>query len=243
MAYVIVLHLSPEHVSHVDELLQKVTGMPVVQVRECTPIRPNSVYVISPNSDLTMQDGHLDSTPTGESRHRGVTIDRFFGTLGEVHGNRAFGIVLSGTGSDGTNGLKAVKAAGGVTFAQEPDDAEHDSMPRNAISSGAVDFVLRAREMPERLAALWRSARAIALPQLEDKPTPEDITARTEEALREILAFVRARTGHDFSQYKRATLLRRIERRLQINQLRDLITYRDYIREQGAKAAICCAIC
>jgi two-component system, chemotaxis family, CheB/CheR fusion protein len=232
MAYVIVLHLSPEHISHVDEVLQKVTGMPVEQVTARTPIRPDTVYVISPNSDLRMHDGHLDPTPTSQGRERGVTIDHFFGTLGGAHGNRAFGIVLSGTGSDGTNGLKAVKAGGGVTFAQEPDDAEYDSMPRNAIGSGAVDFVLRAREMPERLAALWQNARAIALPQLEDRPTPEDTAARTEDALREILTILRSRTGHDFSQYKRATLLRRIERRLQVNQLRDLVTYRDYIREQ-----------
>jgi two-component system CheB/CheR fusion protein len=235
MAYVIVLHLSPEHESHVDELLQKVTAMPVVQVRKRELIRPNTVYVISPKSGLAMSDRHLDPT-SSKARGRGMTIDRFFGTLAEAHGNRAFSVVLSGTGSDGTLGSKSVKAGGGVTLAQAPDEAEYDTMPRNAISSGAVDFVMSAGEMPDKLVSVWEAARAIALPALEEKPTAEDIATRSEEALRDVLALVRARTGHDFSQYKRATLLRRIERRLQVNQLRDLPTYRDFLRDHSGES-------
>jgi two-component system CheB/CheR fusion protein len=205
-------------------------------VREHVAIKPNTVYVISPKSDLSMIDGHLDPRAAGERRE--MTIDRFFETLAEAHGRQAFAVVMSGTGSDGTNGLKAVKAAGGVTFAQEPSQAEYDTMPRNAIGGGGVDFVMGAGEMPDKMAALWHNAQAISVPQLEDRPTPEDMVARAEDALRDILAIVRARTGHDFVQYKRATLLRRLERRLQVNQLRDLPTYRDLIRENPGESRL-----
>jgi two-component system CheB/CheR fusion protein len=238
MAYVVVSHLSPDHESHLHEVLQKATPMPVVQVTERVEIKPNTLYVISPKSALSMHDGHLDPSPSGSRSQRDVTIDRFFETLGEAHGHNAFAIVLSGTGSDGTNGARAIKAAGGVTFAQEPTEAEYDSMPRNAIGSGAIDFVLNVAEMPAKLHALWSNSRGITLPQLEDRPSPEDVVARAEDALRDILAVVRARTGHDFSQYKRATLLRRLERRLQVNQLRDLPTYRDFMREHPAESRL-----
>ena len=239
MAYVVVSHLSPDHVSKLDEVLQNATPMPVIQVKERTAIKPNTVYVISPKSDLAMTDGHLDPKPSGARRGgRGVTIDRFFETLSEAHGKHAFSVVLSGTGSDGTNGAKSVKAAGGVTFAQDPSEAEYDSMPRNAISSGAIDFVMTSNAMPEKIVGIWRNANGITLPLLEDKPSPEDIVARAEESLRDVLAIVRARTGHDFTQYKRATLMRRIERRLQVNQLRDLPTYRDLLRESPAECRL-----
>ena len=236
MAYVVVSHLSPDHESHLPEVLQNGTGMRVVQVRKRTAVEPNTVYVISPKSDLSMNDGHLDPTPRGGRHGRTMTIDRFFETLGEAHGSRAFAIVLSGTGTDGTLGAKAVKEAGGFTLAQEPAEAEYDAMPRAAIGSGAVDFVLSAGAMPQKIAALWDNAQAIRLPSLEDKPTQKDLIAAAEDALRDILAILRARTGHDFSQYKRTTLLRRLERRLQVNQLRDLPAYRDLIRDNAAES-------
>lgn len=235
MAYVVVSHLSPDHESRLPELLQKEAAMPVVHVTTEVPIKRDTIYVISPKSDLAMEDGHLRPTPWN-ARGREMTIDRFFETLAKVHGPRAFAVVLSGTGSDGTNGAKAVKEAGGVVLAQEPSEAEYDSMPRNAIGSGAVDFVDSVGAMPGRIAALWRNRQKISVPQLEDRPTPEDMVARAEDALRDILAIVRARTGQDFTQYKRATLLRRIERRLQVNQLRDLPTYRDFVRENPAES-------
>jgi two-component system CheB/CheR fusion protein len=237
MAFVVISHMSPDHESGLPDVLQKATPMKVVQVRERVAIKPNTVYVISPRSNLAMHDGHLDPRSSA-GLPREMTIDRFLETLGESHGRQAFAVVMSGTGSDGTNGLKAVKAAGGVTFAQEPAEAEYDSMPRNAIGSGGVDFVLSAADMPEKMGALWSNTQSIELPELEDRPTPEDVVARAEDALREILVVVRARTGHDFSQYKRATLLRRLERRLQVNQLRDLPTYRDLIRENPGESRL-----
>jgi two-component system CheB/CheR fusion protein len=236
-AYVVVSHLSPDHESRLPELLQKETGMNVVPVTTAVSIRPNTIYVISPKSDLDMRDGTLQPH-AWSARHREMTIDRFFTALATAHGKDAFAIVLSGTGSDGTNGTKAIREAGGVTFAQEPADAEYDSMPRNAIGSGSIDFVMNVQDMPAKIAELWRSRQSITLPHLEDRPTAEDVVARAEDALRDILSIVRARTGHDFSQYKRATLLRRIERRMQVNQLRDLPTYRDYVRETPTESRL-----
>ena len=144
-------------------------------------------------------------------------------------------IVLSGTGSDGTVGLKSIKEEGGIAIAQEPGEAEYDSMPRNAIGSGMVDFVLPVAEMPQKLLELNQNAQLIELPHADELPIELDTTRRADTALREVLQILRARSGHDFAQYKRATVLRRIERRLQVNQLRDLPTYRDFLRDNAAE--------
>jgi len=236
MAYVVVVHLSPEHESRLPDLLQPTTRLTVRQVTETLRIEPEHVYVISPNSQLLMYDGKLEPAKAARQRGGRMTIDVFLDTLADAHKNRAVGVILSGTGSDGTLGMRAVKAQGGITIAQAPEEAEYDSMPRNAIASGIVDFVLPASEMPGRIAALWQNARTIHLPALPERPTPEDAAAEAEDTMRDILATVRARTGHDFSQYKRATLLRRIERRLQVNQLRDLPEYRKFVTEHVGEA-------
>ena len=146
-------------------------------------------------------------------------------------------IVLSGTGSDGTVGLKSIKEEGGITLAQIPDEAEYDGMPRNAISTGMVDFVLSVEDMPQKLMNLSENAQLIKLPHAEElqPPVEPDTSRRADVALRDVLSLLRARTGHDFAQYKRATVLRRIERRLQVNQLRDLPTYRDFLRDNPAE--------
>jgi two-component system CheB/CheR fusion protein len=233
MAFVVVVHLSPEHESRMADLLQQATKMPVRAVTEALNIVPDNVYVISPNSQLRMYDGKLE--PTEVAKHRGgrMTIDVFLETLANAHKHRSVGVVLSGTGSDGTLGIRAIKAAGGITLAQAPEEAEYDSMPRSAIASGVVDFVMPVRDMPAKLQSVWRNAQAIRMPALPDQPTPEDAVAEAEEAIRDILATLRTRTGHDFSQYKRATLMRRLERRLQVNQLRNLGQYRKFIAENA----------
>ena len=232
MAFVIVLHLSPRHESNLDKVLQVATPMPVVQVTEAVRIERDHVYVISPAKQLSMVDGMLQvSTPTQRERH--AAIDLFFRTLGETQKARAICIVLSGTGSDGTVGLKSIKEEGGITLAQSPDEAEYDGMPRNAIGTGMVDFVMPVADMPQKIIQLSRNAQLIALPHGDEvePPTAVDPSRRADIALREILSMLRTRTGHDFSHYKRATVLRRIERRLQVNQLRDLPTYRDFLRD------------
>jgi two-component system CheB/CheR fusion protein len=239
MAFVVVLHLSPKHESNAAAILQNATRMAVTQVTETVAIEPNHVYVIPPSKHLVMSDGHLRLSEQGRSRGRHVSIDLFFRTLAEAHRHRAFCVILSGTGADGTVGLKRVKEEGGITIAQSPEDAEHDAMPRNAIATGIVDFVLPAVEIPQKLLQVWGNATSIKLPieETADSPHTADRAAAAEEALRDVLGLLRARTGHDFTHYKRATVLRRIERRLQVNGLQDLSAYRDFLRGHTEEAS------
>ncbi|MFM0034934.1 CheR family methyltransferase [Paraburkholderia strydomiana] len=230
MAFVIVLHLSPKYESRADEVLQRVTSMPVRQVRERTHIEKNSVYLISPSNDLSMFDGYLRVTPAERSSGRPVAIDRFFRSLADVHGTRAISVILSGTGSDGTVGIGRIKECGGVTLAQSPDDAEYGEMPQSAIATGLIDMSLPVVDLPQKLIELWANAQLIQLPVVEGElpvvaAPPGENAAAAESALQEILKGLRNYTGHDFRHYKRATVLRRIERRLQVNALPDLPSY------------------
>lgn len=235
MAFVVILHLSPNHESHTTELLQNVTGMHVIQVIEPIKVEPNTVYVIPPTKHLSMNDGKIVLTDRDASGPRTLAVDLFFRTLAEAHREKAISIVLSGSGSDGTNGIKSVKEEGGITIVQDPEEAEYDSMPRNAINTGFVDFVMPVAEMPEKLVQIQQNASLIKLPSIEEPTRTLDVSQSAEEALREILSLLRARTGHDFMHYKRATVLRRIERRLQVNQLPDLPAYRDFLRTHAAE--------
>ena len=231
-AIVVVLHLSPNHKSNAAEILQRYTRMPVVRVHEKIPLQINSVYVIPPHSILLMEDGHLELTERIDGGAP-VAIDLFFRTLADAHGERAFCVVLSGMGSDGAVGLTRVKEKGGVTFVQAPEDAQYDSMPRAAIATNHADIVLPVADMPQRLLNLSRNAKEIRLPQdiHEDVLPPEHKTAdqSAEDALQAILKIVQLRTHHDFRNYKKATILRRLERRLQVRALPDLIAYRAYL--------------
>lgn len=235
MAFVIVLHLAPKHESHLDHILQACTKMPVLQVSQTVPIQPNHVYIISPSLDLLMNDGHLQVVSAARPRGRHIAIDLFLRTLAEVHRERAVGIILSGTGSDGAVGIARIKEKGGITLAQSPDEAEFGSMPQSAIGTGVVDFVLAAAEMPQKLYELSRNAAVLELPEAGDLDQPIIVDAveakawGAERALHEILAILHARTGHDFKHYKRATVLRRIERRLQVTALPDIVAYWDYL--------------
>jgi two-component system, chemotaxis family, CheB/CheR fusion protein len=241
MAFVVVLHLSANHVSSADKVLQNVTRMRVSQVNGPTQIEANHVYVIAPGKSLTMADGYLNALNAEPTAGRPVTIDRFFRSLADAHGQRAMCIVMSGTGSDGAVGIASVKEKGGVTLAQEPNDAEYAEMPQNAIQTDQVDLVLPVVEMPQRLLDIWNNAKRIALPELEPTTLGLDDRAdrrgEAELALQAILATLRARTGHDFRFYKRATMLRRIERRLQVNGVPNLIAYRDLLRDNPRETA------
>jgi two-component system CheB/CheR fusion protein len=235
MAFVVVIHLSPKHESSLDAVLQNVTRMPVIQVNETTRIERDHIYVISPNKQLTIQDGVLDLADAVRKDGRSAAIDLFFRTLAAAHNEHAVAIVMSGTGADGAVGLKNVKEHGGITMAQLPQDAEYDTMPRNAVGTGIVDFVLPAAEMPQRLLHVWQNMQQIVLPSEAAAAPATGEAMRDDEALRDILGMLRVRTGHDFNQYKRATVLRRIERRLQVNQLRDLPTYRAFLQDHPAE--------
>ncbi|WP_228076620.1 chemotaxis protein CheB [Novilysobacter ciconiae] len=234
MAFVVVLHLSPRHQSNAGAVLQRATRMPVEQVTGSVPLKANHVYVISPRSDLAMADGHLEVRDQERQRGAPVAVDIFLRTLADTHRERAVGIVLSGGGSDGTAGLRWIREMGGVTMAQLPEDAEHPDMPRHAIATGSVDFVLPAAELPQALLDVWRNARNISVPPSGDPEASlavaRDEGPESETALREILAILAERSGHEFTHYKRATVLRRIERRLQVRMLADLPSYRDYLR-------------
>lgn len=241
MAFVVILHLSPDHQSSAAEILQRNTSMKVVQVTRTMPIEVDHVYVISPRLDLLMNDNSLQVEPSGTAR-RPASVDVFFRTLAEVHRERAVCIVMSGTGSDGAVGVAHVKEHGGLTMAQIPEDAAHDGMPQAAIATGMVDFVLPAGDMGQQLIDLWRNARQIRLPHAEEvgplvhEPGTPAANLLAEKALQEVMALLRTYTRHDFRQYKRATVLRRIERRMQVNRLVDLPAYRDFLRSHPEEA-------
>jgi two-component system CheB/CheR fusion protein len=236
-AFVVVMHLSPVHESNADAILQRATSMPVVAVTKPVHIEQNSVYVISPNKYLEMNDGYLrvkDRKP-GSSP---VAIDQFMRTLALAHGEQATAIILSGTGVDGISSLSLIKDQGGIILVQSPEEAGHSGMPRAAIDTGLADFVLPVADMPRKLADLWHNAGQIhlALPanaadvDADTKAAPA--RQKEEEILRDILGTLRTKSGHDFTKYKQATVLRRIERRLQVRELRDLAAYRDLLRQE-----------
>ena len=235
MAFVVILHLSPTHESNLPAILRGVTSMPVTQVTHTTLIEKNQVYVIPPAHLLSMSDGHIELASTQRESGRHVAVDLFFRALAESEQARAIGIVLSGGDGDGAIGLKRIKERGGLTLAQDPAEAQYDGMPRSAIETGMVDWILPVAEMPARLLAMLRNESSIRLPPLA---LPSESDEAAEVALREILVFLHARTGHDFSNYKRATVLRRIARRLQINGLANLPEYIEFLRghpgESGA---------
>ncbi len=240
MAFVIVLHLSPDHESVADKILQASTAMPVIQVTGTSRIEPNHVYVISPASQLAMNDGYLKVVPSTRPLGKHIAIDLFFRDLADVHKEYSFCLVLSGTGSDGAVGLSRIKEQGGITIVQSPDDAEFDGMPLAAIATGMVDAVLPVAEIPHKLLELWRNTQTIKLPAPHDlkvsAQTEEHAREDAERVIQDILRTLRNRTGHDFKHYKRATVLRRIERRLQVTTQPDLPSYLRYLEETPDEA-------
>ena len=238
MAFVVILHLSPTHESNLPAILRSVTSMEVVQVTQTTLIQKNQIYVIPPSHLLSMSDGHIELASPQRESGRHVAVDLFFRTLAEAEEARAIGIVLSGNDGDGAIGLKRVKERGGLTIAQDPSEAQYDGMPRSAIETGMVDWILPVREMPARLVRMLENEGTIRLPPVAPPPPREEEAGdeADEAALREILTFVNARTGHDFIHYKRATVLRRIARRLQINGLSDLPGYVEFLRTHPGEA-------
>jgi two-component system, chemotaxis family, CheB/CheR fusion protein len=226
MAYVVILHLSPEYESRLAEVLQQATEMPVEQVTETAPVRPDRVYVIPPNKSLSMRDGVLALSDVIGFEERRAPVDIFFRTLAESHYSRAAAVVLSGTGANGSMGMKRVKERGGLVLAQEPAEAEFAEMPRSSIATGLVDHVLPVAEMPAKIIAYRERLGSMQLPAEADERADAD-----ERALVEIFTTLRVRTGHNFSEYKRGTVLRRIARRMGVHELPDLPSYARHMRE------------
>jgi two-component system CheB/CheR fusion protein len=226
LAFVVVVHLSPDHESHLAELLQPHVKIPVQQVTDTTPLQPNHVYVIPPNSNLSAIDTHLRLSPLEVRRQERAPIDHFFRALSSAHDGNGIAVVLTGTGSDGTLGVKDIKANGGLVIVQDPNEAEYDGMPQSAIATGLVDFILPVAEIPDRILRFDRTQPRIAVVPETEVSTDDRIL------LQKVFAQLRARTDRDFSRYKRSTILRRIARRMQLNYLEDLSKYIEKLRER-----------
>jgi two-component system CheB/CheR fusion protein len=226
IAYVVILHLSPDHDSKLAEVLQHTTEMPVKQVTEKIKVEPDHVYVVPPNKTLRMLDSSIEVLPIAGFEERRAPVDMFFRTLAESHESRAVAVVLSGTGANGSMGIKRVKERGGAAFVQNPREAEFNEMPRNSIATELIDAVLPVAEIPKRIVEYQHSLGSMQVPlELSERRDEQ------QQALREIFSQLRLRTGHDFSNYKQATVLRRIERRIGVRALADLPTYAAYLKD------------
>jgi two-component system CheB/CheR fusion protein len=231
MAYVVILHLSPEHESHLAEVLQASAAIPVAQVVESIKIEPNHVYVIPPNKSLSMDDGVLALSEIKGYEERRAPVDIFFRTLATQHTTRAVSVILSGTGADGSMGVKRVKEMGGIILVQDPREAEYSDMPRNSIATGLVDYVLPVKEIPAKIIAYKENIKEVGITAGEPERPETD-----EQALRDIFTQLRVGTRHDFSNYKRSTVLRRLERRINVHELAGLADYARFMREHKEEA-------
>ncbi|HYJ09249.1 MAG TPA: chemotaxis protein CheB, partial [Polyangiaceae bacterium] len=239
MAFVVVVHLSPEHDSVLSDVLQRSTKMKVVPAKDGERVVPNQVYVIPPGKHLTMIDSSLRLTALPLQPGRRVTVDLFFRSLADMYGPHSVAVVFSGGDGDGALGIKRVKERGGLTIAQDPEEAEHPGMPNSAIATTMVDWVLKADEIPARLVEYDAREHRLQVPP-ETGPHPakgaRPESGHDEVVLREVLSFLRMRTGRDFSYYKRATIVRRVSRRMQVNEVETLPAYLDFLRTHPGEA-------
>lgn len=237
MAFVVLVHLPPDQQRRAAASIQRATAMPVRQVVGSARLAPETIYLLQPAEQLRLDDGEIGLAGVECPHGRPVAIDLLFRALAEAYGSHAACIVLSGAGADGSVGIARIKETGGIAFAQDPQEAEYDAMPRHAITSGVIDFVLPVSAMPAHLLAIWRNSEQISLPVGADIAAVDEREA-AEAALGEVLAAVRTRTGNDFAHYKRATILRRMERRMQVTLAADLPAYRDYMQVHPAEAVL-----
>ncbi len=232
LAFVLVSHLDPKHTSMLPELIQNKTKMPVHQITDNMRVAANRIYVIPPDKELAMLHGRLQllDRKQAESLHR--PIDTFFRSLAEDQGNKAVGIILSGTGTDGTLGIKAIKACAGLIIVQDKDSAKFDGMPSNAAATGLADHILPPEKMPEQLVHFLHHYDKVekAMEHIEED--------KINHALQKIFVLIRSVTGHDFSQYKKNTISRRIERRMYVHQIDTIDQYVGYLQESEREVVI-----
>src|SRR6266849_4662744 len=229
MAFALVQHLDPSHASMLTEILSRATTMPVSEVRDQEAVEPNHVYVIPPGTNMVISQGILRLVPREERPGQPRAVDHFLRSLAEDQGHKAIGVILSGTATDGTLGLEAIKAEGGITFAQD-DTAQHNSMPRSAVAAGCVDLVLPPDEIAKEIARIGR--HPYVAPTAEGKPEQ----AASEPDLGPVLALLRNATQVDFTSYRRNTLYRRITRRMVLHRMEGLKDYRRFL--QGSPAEV-----
>ena len=225
LAIVLVQHLAPDHDSILTHLVQRCTRMQVLEVQDGMQVEVNCVYIIPPNRDMAFLNGALHLLEPAAPRGHRLPVDFLFRSLAADLRERAIGIVLSGTGSDGTLGVRAIKGEGGMVMVQNPASTEFDGMPRSALATGLVDFELPAAEMAAQVLAYV----AHALGKHLLPPTPAQ--PKIENALKRIFILLRAQTGHDFSQYKPSTVNRRIERRMAVHQVDGVDSYVKYLQQ------------
>ncbi|MBR9977142.1 MAG: PAS domain-containing protein [Bacteroidetes bacterium] len=230
VAWVVVMHLSPTHASHLSELLQPQVGVPVRQITETIILEPDQIYVIPPNANLNAVDTHLRlSTLEAQAGQRGP-VDHFFRTLARTHHGHSVGVILTGTGSDGARGIREIRAKGGLTLVQDPDEAEFDGMPRSAIATGDVDAVLPVAEIP---GAVLRFISTDPRVSVSGDVSTSD--GKHHRLMQNLFALVRTRTKRDFSRYKRPTVLRCIARRMQLLQVVELEEYLEILRSDQSE--------
>ena len=229
MSFVVIVHLDPEHKSQMADLVQSHTSMRVTQPRRPLKMEPNRVYIIPPDKDLSLSDGHIRMSPRSRPNGGRAPIDLFFRTLAETHESDSVAIVLSGTGSDGSQGIKLVRERGGLTMAQAPEEAEFQEMPNNAIATGQIDFVLPVAGLAAAAVRLNRMGRI-------HRDAEEVLDEEDDRTLGKILAHIHAKTGHDFSGYRRATVLRRVQRRVHSTRSADLSDYLAHLTSSSDEA-------
>lgn len=231
MGFVFIQHLSPNQKSLLTEILSRKTPMPVLEVQDGMVVEPNHVYVIPPNTIMTIAQGVLKLSPRPKIRGQVMTVDTFLSSLAEDRGSKAIGVVLSGSDSDGTRGLENIKGAGGITFAQSEESATVSSMPNTAVASGHVDFILTPRQIAEELAKISTHPYIHCLSPAK----PLDTIPEAGDALTIIFSLLRTATGVDFNHYKQTTLKRRILRRMMLYKLEKLEDYVRYLQDHPAE--------
>jgi two-component system CheB/CheR fusion protein len=229
LAFVVVQHLDPTHKGAMVELLQRVTELPVLEVKDRTRVQAGRVYVIPPNRDLSILHGVLHLIEPAAPRGLRLPIDFFLRSLADDRQERSIGVILSGMGSDGTLGLRAIKEHAGASFVQAPESAKFDGMPRSAIEAGLADVVAPVEELPGKIADYLKSAATQVRPG-------RVLADREQSALEKVIILLRAGTGHDFSLYKRSNLYRRIERRMSLHQLPKIADYVRYLSSNAQEA-------
>ena len=229
MAFVLVQHLDPKHASMLPELLARATLMPVAEIKDGVQVMPNCVYVMPPNHSLAILHGRLHLMPRPDALGKHLPIDDFLKTLADDLQSNAIGVILSGTASDGTFGLRAIKAEGGITFAQSEASCEYEGMPHSAIAAGHVDFVLAPEEIAQELARIAK--HPYLLQELRQPKETEGVPSG--DSLNKIFVLLRTRTGNDFTYYKHATIRRRIKRRMVLQQIERMEDYVKLLQQQA----------
>ncbi|MDZ4676568.1 MAG: chemotaxis protein CheB [Oligoflexia bacterium] len=229
MAFVLLQHLDPNHASMSSEILSRVSKMPITEVTDGMRAEPNHVYVIPPGFSMGIFHGVLNLVPRTEVRGQHLVIDYFFHALAEDQKNLAIGIVLSGTGADGTQGLTAIKAEGGITFAQTPQSAKFDNMPQSAIESGSVDLILTPEQIAQELARIAHHPYVILASSADPIAMPDDQPLDPHDGFRHIFHLLRKQCHVDFAFYKSTTVKRRIERRMVLHKMESLEAYNKFL--------------